>query len=392
MGRLRYLSLFAICFLTAAALRAQQPCPGYSVVVNTPEDQLMLAINGAESPQEQIEALDKFSQEHADSKFMPCVLEYYTSTYLKLKDYDKAIESGEKDLAGNYQSVSLLLNLLRAYVASGKASDTAFSAIMKVPDQIKTESNAAIRPANASDADWEKAQQEAAKAANDDRAYAVYAFFQLLPRLTDASKRLGFLDQFGKAYPDAEGKYASQIDNAYFQAYQMSGNVDKMVEYGEKSIAADPNNPPVYNTLAYVYAVVKRSDLDKASDYANKALNLVENMKKPEGVSDEDFKKEQNNQLGMAHLTLGYIEFLKAAKNRRLAPAIKQLREAEGLLDANPELLGQALYYLGNAYEFEYPANHRAAVEVLTKASNTACSVQAQSKELLAKVRRALRE
>ena len=81
-------------------LWAQQPCPSFSVAVSTDEDQLMLAINGADNPQEQLAALDKFAKEHADSKFMPCVNEYYATVNLKLKDYDKSIEYGGKGSGG----------------------------------------------------------------------------------------------------------------------------------------------------------------------------------------------------------------------------------------------------------------------------------------------------
>src|SRR5208337_2934943 len=120
--------------MVAVPLLAQQPCPSFIVAVNTDEDHLMLAINGADSPQEQLAALDKFVQEHADSKFMPCANEYYASVNLKLKDYDKSIEYAEKDLAGNYQDLNLLLTLMRAYASSTKVSDTVFEVINKAPD------------------------------------------------------------------------------------------------------------------------------------------------------------------------------------------------------------------------------------------------------------------
>ena len=127
-------------------LWAQQPCPSFTVAVNTDEDHLMLAINGADNPQEQLAALDKFAKEHADSKFMPCVNEYYASVNLKLKDYDKSIEYAEKDLAANYQDLNLYLTLMRAYASSTKVSDTIFEVINKVPDQAKAETGTPARP------------------------------------------------------------------------------------------------------------------------------------------------------------------------------------------------------------------------------------------------------
>jgi len=115
--------LVAISMVTIS-LWAQQPCPSFSIAVNSDEDTLMLAVNGADSPKDQIAALDKFAQEHADSKFTPCVNEYEAAANLKLKDYDKSMEYAEKDLALNYQDLNLLLTLMRAYASSTKVSDT----------------------------------------------------------------------------------------------------------------------------------------------------------------------------------------------------------------------------------------------------------------------------
>jgi tetratricopeptide (TPR) repeat protein len=378
-------------FLAAGLLRAQQPCPSFSVVVNTVEDELMLAINGADNPQEQLAALDKFSQEHADSKFMPCVYEYYTTTYLKLNNYDKAIEYGEKDLAANYQDLNLTLNLMRAYIAGGKVGDSVLDAVIKMPDLIKAEISPA-RPPQATDADWQKIQAEATEAANNTHAFAVYGFFQLLPRVADPSKRIEWLDKFGKVYPEAESKYAGQADYAYFMAYFQSGKLDKAAEYGEKAIAADPSSVPAYNWLAYLYAVVNRANLDKAGDYAKKAMDLAQAAKKPEGVTDDAFKQEVNNQAGMAHLTLGYIEFLKSAKSKKLSPAIQEFKTAIDLLGADPVHQGEATYFLGYAYEAGYPANHQGAIEALSKSAELPSRFQNEAKELLDKVKKAVKE
>lgn len=377
--------------MVALPLLAQQPCPTFSVAVNTDEDRLMLAINGADSPQDQIAALDKFSKEHADSKFMPCANEYYATINLKLKDYDKSIEYAEKDLATNYQDLNLYLTLMRAYASSTKVSDTVFAVINKVPDQVKTEIGTPTRPAKASDAEWDKIQKDAVELGKDSHDYAVWAFFQVLPRVTDPAKRVQVLDTFLKTYPDVEKDNAGQINNAYFEAYRLQNNLDKTVEYGEKTVAADPNNLAVLNLLGFIYGVVNRTNLDKAADYAKRSVTLAQNAKKPEGASDDAFKQDQNSQLAMAHLTIGFVDFQQAQKTRKVAPAIDELKMASDLSSANPQIQGQALFYLANAYEFQYPPNHHAAVDALNKAVTLPGPFQSQSQALLAKVKAAAR-
>ena len=382
--------LFVLGWLVfAGLLQAQQVCPGLPYVANTPEDELMQAVNGADKPEEQIAALDKYAQAHADAKFMPCVDEYYTMVYLKLNNYDKVVEYGEKGLASNYKDAMLMLNLLKGYVASGKVSDSAFAVINQAPAVIAAESKPA-RPPGVSDADWQKAVEESAAQAKDELAYVVYAFLQLVPRVSDPNKRIEQMDSFAKTFPDDAAKNASQMNYDYFIAYKMANKPDKATEYGEKTIATDPNNLLAHNLLAYDYAI-GRTNPDKAADYAKKAIELAQQMKKPEGVSDAQFKQEQDNQLGMAHLSLGYLDFTRAATSRskKLGPAIDELKTAADLLAANPELQGQALYYLGYAYESGYPANHRGAMDALSKAASLQSSWKAQAEELLGKVKKA---
>jgi hypothetical protein len=380
-----------LCWSWAIPLGAQQPCPGYSVVIGSPEDQMLLVINNAENPQEQVDALDKFTQAHADSKFLPCAHEYYTVAYLKMNNYDKVIEHGEQALAANYQDVFLMMNLTKAYVAGGKVSDTAFDVILKAPEQIKTEANPP-RPTTVSDGDWQKNLEELGTTAKNLRDYMAYAFFQLLPRVPDASKRLALLDKFAQAFPDAATEQAKAINYQRFQAYKLAGDMPKIVESGEKVVAEDPGNIEVLNLLAYIYGVNQRTNLDKAGEYAKKALDLVTGMKKPEGVTDEQFASSQKLQQGMADLTLGYIDFQRAAKTRKVGPALQELKAAVDLLGSSPELQAQALYYLGNAYEFMYPANHAAAIEALTRAADLQSSVQGLARDLLAKAKKAAKQ
>jgi tetratricopeptide (TPR) repeat protein len=381
----RIIQVMILCSLMALPLRAQTPCPTLSVVVNTPEDELMLAVNGADKPEDQIAALEKFAQAHSDSKFLPCVYEYLTSTNVKLNNFDKAIEWGEKDAAAGYGDLNLTINLLKAYVSSGKVSDSAFDLIAKAPELIKTE-NTPSRPPKATDEEWQKMQQDLAEQVKEERAYMEYACFQLLPRVTDAAKRIQYLDAFAKAYPDTTS--VSQLNFQYLMAYDMANNGAKADEYGEKAIAADPSNVEALNLVAYDYSN-RRVSLDKATDYAKKVVSLVPQMKKPEGASDDQFKAQQNNQLGMAHLTLGYVSFQKAGKTRKVAPAIQEFQKAVDLLSANPNLQGAALFYLGSAYEFEYPPNHKSAIEALTRAADIQSPWQGQARDLLAKVKHA---
>jgi tetratricopeptide (TPR) repeat protein len=394
MRRLLLVALSAL--FVAAPLFAQQTCGNYQVVVNSPEDKLMLAVNGADNPQDQVTALLAFLQQHSDSKYVPCAYQNLTKAYVKLNQYDKAIDAGQKAIAANYLDVPFLENLLQAYIATGQASDDAFSIIDKAPAEIKAESVLA-RPEKATDADWQAMQKEAQTGADGETAYMEYAFFQLLPRVTDPAKRIAALDQFSQAYPDAVQKNAGLVNYQYAAAYTAENQTDKADEYAEKALAADPENTEALNMLAFDYTFVsKTKKLDAASADAEKVINLVPNMKTPKGMTDDQFKGLQNNLLGTAHLCLGYIHLVRASNGSRysthsqMATAIKELNSAADLLAQNTALQGGAYYYLGTAYENEYPAEHHEAAAAFGKAAELQGPWKSSAAESLAKVKHAM--
>ncbi len=375
--------LAAGLLFAAIPLRGQQTCPGAVVVAGSPEDTLMTAVSGANDPKAQIAALDQYAQAHAGSKFMSCADEYYTLAYLKLNNDPKVIEYGEKALAIPYQDTMILLNLTKAYVGAGQATDTAFAVIDKVPDEIKAETPS--RPSTLSDADWQKTLSDYTTQMKDIEAYEEYAFFNLLSRVRDSNQRIKDLDAFVKAYPTGN---LGELDMAYFVAYKGLNNTAKADEYGEKAIAADPNNIQALNLVAFDEAF-SRTNPTQAAAYAHKVLELAPALKKPDGMTDEQFSQQRDAQLGVAHLTLGYVDFLNAARSKRVLPAEQEFKTAIDLLKAQPAYQAQALYFLGYAYEFQSPPNHHLAAEVLTRAAGMPSPWQGQARELLAKVKHA---
>jgi len=384
--------LLAGIVLWAWPLPAQQEqsCSNYSIIIGSPEDKLMLAVNGTDDPNAKIAALDKFAQEHADSNYASCVDELLTKSYVKLKEYDKAIAAGQKAVAANHLDVSFLEDLLQAYMGSGNASDDAFDIIAKAAPQIKAET-VVFTKLNASPEQVEQAKKSALQQAKSDTDYIMYAFLNLFPRVTDANRRIKILDQFSQAYPEVAKERASDFDYRYAVAYAQTNQPDKADEYAEKAIAADPNNIEALNLVAYDYAFRVRAKRGTAAEYAKKVVTLIPTMKKPDGVPEDQFMTQQNTQEGMAHLTLGYLDLVKNVNSHRVAGAVHEFEKAANLLTADPELQGQAYYLLGFSYETLYPPEHRSALAALDHAVKLQSSTQGKARELLAKVRQAVR-
>ena len=369
------------------AAQMDHNCSSHSIIVGSPEDKLMLAVNGTDDPNAKVAALEKFVQENASSKYAPCAEQLLTKNYVKLQKYEQAIAAGEKAVAANYLDVSFLEDLLRAYMGSGKAGSEAFDIIMKAPAQIKAETVVPRTPTE-SDAQFQAAQNAAMQRAQSDTSYMVYAFFRFLPAVTDPSQQIKYLDQFAQAYPDTAKERAGLLNYRYAIAYTQSNQPEKADEYAAKAIASDPNNIEALNLVSYDYALRRRTNQAKAAEYAKKVLTLVPTMKKPDGVPDEAFKTQQDTQAGMAHLTLGFLELQRTGASHHTAGAIKELKEATELLGASPELQGEAYYFLGYSYEADYPPQHRAAMAALEQVLKVQTSMQGQARGLLEKIKR----
>ncbi len=376
-------TLVVILMTFNGRLRAQEVCRGFNVLMNSPEDKLLLAVNGASTPQQQIQALDAYVHGSPDQNFMPCVDEYYTSAYLKEQDYAQAVAYGQKALAAHYQDQLLLLNLAKAYIGAAQAPPEAFDVIFREPAEIRKEAPK-TPPAGSAGASGQK--PESSSEAKDITAYMEYAFFFLLPRVPDANQRLQYLSRFSQVYADPSQQ--TRMDFQYFLAYATLNDRAQMEQYGEKVIAEDPNNVDALGQLAYAYAF-NHTDLGKATDYAERVLKVAPTISPPNGVSAAEFQSEVNGKLGLAHLTLGYVDFLEAPHTRRIEPAIEQFKAASSLLNGNDLYKAQALYLLAQAYEYGYPPNHRAAAAALEEAVQLKTPVQEQARVLLEKVRAA---
>ncbi len=384
--------LLAGMVLWVRPLPAQQgqSCSNYSIIIGSPEDKLMLAVNGADDPNAKIAALEKFAQAHPNSTYAPCAQELLTKNYVQLKQYDKAIAAGQKAIAANHLDVSFLQNLLQAYIGLGKASPDAFDVIAKAAPQIKAESKVFTK-LNEAPAKVAAAKKAALQQVDRDKAYMMYAFLNLFPRVTDPNQRIKALDQFCQAYPELAKEHAGNLNYRYAVAYAQINQPEKADAYAEKAIAADPNDIDALNLVAYHYAFRVPSKRAEAATYANKVLALIPAAKKPEGASDDYFKTQQNTQEGMARVTLGYLNLVQNATTHHVAGAVREFSKAAPLLGSNPELQGEAYYLLGYAYETFYPARHREAYAALQKAVKIPSSTQGKAKALLAKVRRAMR-
>src|SRR5271163_4539028 len=131
---------------------------------------------------------------------------------------------------------------------------------------------------------------------------------QLITNEQDAAKRLTM-------YLDFVQKYASNPAAVAYgnwqisQAYQSSGDLTKALEYGDKALAGAPRNLDILVSQASIAQQAK--DNTKLMDYAAKggeACTAIAKQPKPDGVSDEDFKRQVQEGKDAAKSSCDFLE------------------------------------------------------------------------------------
>lgn len=210
-------------------------------------------------------------------------------------------------------------------------------------------------------------EQESARPSYD---FAGSAAYNAIAGEQDPAKRVSDIEKFTPAFP--KSKFEDQISQLALYSLQQLNQPERLEAYGEKALAANPENVPTLLMLANAYSADPKQAA-KALTYANKVIALA--------GSSTDPKKQLAT--GMAHSIAGYA-YLNEGK---LAPAVAELKTAVSLLPSDPKAEQEAMFRLGYAYAKQ---NRRAdSIAALQKAAAMDGPYQTPAKEMLAKVSKA---
>ncbi len=146
--------------------------------------------------------------------------------------------------------------------------------------------------------------------------------------------------------------------------YQQANDYDKFMLHAEKSLEEIPDNPVLLGLLAAAYA--QRGQPDKATDRAQQALRLLEQMSRPPNMSAADWVINKEQLQADSHYALGVASMVR----QNQAPA------AKGSEDEN---LKAAAIALDKAIQLD-PAHERAYFQlgvVLARQDNAEKSIEA---------------
>jgi tetratricopeptide (TPR) repeat protein len=229
------------------------------------------------------------------------------------------------------------------------------------------------KPEGMSDEDFARKVNEEKSAVQSNCEFLETSGFNAITSDSDAKSRMAEIEEFTAAFPNS--KFQDPVSSYALDSLSQLNDHARLVAYGEKTLAANPNSLPALLLLANFYADdAKAGSVGKAVTYSQKAIAVAK-------ADDPDADKARKLSGGVAHSTLGYAYM----KQDKTLAAIPELKSAAALLKGqDDQQCAVALYRLGFAYA--KLARTSEAREVLTEAVKIPGPVQAMAQDLLTKV------
>jgi tetratricopeptide (TPR) repeat protein len=366
----RRLLLVAVMVLCSLLLQAQ--LDKIVIPAGTPEDQALQAITNEPDAQKKVTMYEDFLQKFASN---PAAVAYgnwqISQSYQTAGDLQKALEYGDKALAGSPHNLDILVsqtNVAQQMKDNAKVMDYAVrggEAYNGVGKQAK--------PEGVSDADFAARNEEEKTGAKSSYEFVEAAAFNAIAGENDAKTRMAYIERFTPAFPNS--RFEEQMASYAMMSLSELKDMSRLVAYGEKALQANPNSLATLLLLAGAYVDdPKAGSLSKAITYSQKAIAAAK-------ADAPDADRSRKLSAGVAHSTLGYAYM----KEDKTAAAIPELRSAQGLLKGEDEQqYSVVLYRLGFAYAKLNKVTE--AREVLMEAVKISGPVQAMSQDLLTKV------
>jgi tetratricopeptide (TPR) repeat protein len=162
---------------------------------------------------------------------------------------------------------------------------------------------------------------------------------------------------FAKAFP--KSNHLETIYSIMAGAYMQMGDDNNMFKYGTLTLNLNPNN--IDGLAVMSVATARKIDPDnraeatmkekKVEEWGGRCITALQNLTKPDGVTDADFARSRDGKMAMCYSGLGQTYLFEG----KVSEAVKDLSNATKLEGSLPDpvdlyLLGMAL--MGNK---QYP-------------------------------------
>jgi tetratricopeptide (TPR) repeat protein len=361
-----------VTFLLAVAPLSRAQIENIVIPAGTPEDQALQAITKEPDDQKKLAMYEDFLKQFSSN---PAAVAYgnwqVSQAYQSTGDLQKALDYGDKALASALHSLDILVS--QASIAQQLKNNAKLLDYAVRGGEVYSSIGKATKPEGMSDQDFAIHVQEQKDGAKSSYEFLEAAAFNVIVDDTNAKARMNDIDRFTSAFPNS--RFDEPIASYAMMSLSELKDTTRVVAYGEKALAANPNNLPALLLLAGTYVEdPKPGGVAKAVTYAQRAVTAAK-----ADAPDADRTRKLSG--GVAHSTLGYAYM----KQEKTVAAIAELKSATVLLKGvDDQQYAVALYRLGYAYA--KLSHNNEARDVLLEAAKIPGPVQPLSQDLLAKV------
>lgn len=363
-----------VLFVSVFSILFQAQVDKIVIAAGTPEDHELQTIGNEQDPQKKLVLYQDFVQKFSSN---PAAVAYgdwqISQAYQAAGDLKKSLDYGDKALAGSPHNLDILVS--QASLAQQTKDNAKLMDYAARGGEVCSSVSKQPKPEGLSDEEFATKINGEKGEIKNNCDFLESTAFNVIPDEKDPKVRMADIERFTAAFP--ESKFQDQISSyaMYTLGPGQLNDQARLVAYGEKTLAANPDSLTALLLLANFYADdTKPGSVGKAITYSQKAIAAAK-------ADAPDADKSRKLSAGVAHSTLGYAYM----KQERTMVAIPELRAAVGLLKGqDDQQYAVALYRLGFAYAKTSKVTE--AREVLSEAVKIPGAMQPMSQDLLAKV------
>ena len=365
-------SVVLVTLLSMVAPLLQAQLETITIPAGTPEDQALQAITKESDSSKKLSMYEDFVQKFSSN---PAAIAYgnwqISQSYQSAGDLQKALEYGDKALANSPHNLDILVS--QASIAQQMKNNSKLMDYAVRGGEVYNSIGKVAKPEGMSDQDFANQSQDQKTSVKNSYEFLEAAAFNVIVDESNAKARMNYIERFTPAFPDS--RFDESIASYAMMSLSELKDMTRVVSYGEKALAANPNSLPTLLLLASAYVDdPKPGSVGKATTYAQRAIAVAK-------ADAPDADRNRKLSAGVAHSTLGYAYM----KQDKTAASIPELKSASGLLKGLEDHQSAiALYRLGYAYAKLSRVNE--ARDALTEAAKIPGSVQPLSQDLLTKV------
>ena len=249
------------CFVLLSTVAACAQVTRIMIPAGTPEDKALQAISAEEDAAKRVTMLQDFLQQFASNQQAVAYGSWQLSqTYMDQGDTAKAMEFGEKAAAlqpGNLDILIALATVAQKAKATDKVVDcavqggTAFNGIAKKP-----------KPEGMDPEDFKLRMQQEQDPFRQSYEYLEVTGLNAMVAEENPKKRMAYIERYIAAFPGS--RFEDQVMQLAVYTLGQTNESARLLTFGEKALAANPNSISMLAALANAFAESSRSDLRRA--------------------------------------------------------------------------------------------------------------------------------